>query len=197
MSEQIPSAGFGTVSLAAWRILERREFFRTVNFEHTKTLGEWEDVKDKELKFHAVWLGRLDKFASGKIDGRNLFPSNVERHVLFHLFNRLEESGGVKVVCNVSSTERQLTVRSPLLRLFLAQLRVLHHGESVALGSEDTYTLCGDGLADNLGAGRGITRYATANEDGVGNTDKAVVDAVGVDVLDIVLAEIGEDGAGG
>lgn len=197
LSEQIPAAGFGAVGLAPGRILERGEFFGTVDFEYTETLGEWEDVKDEKLKFHAVGLRRLDKLASGKVDGGDLLSSNVERHMLFHFFNRLEEGGGIKVVCNVGSTESQLTVRSPLLGLFLAQLRVLHHGKSVTLGREDTHTLCGDGLAHNLGTGRGIARQAAANEDGVGNTDEAVVDAVGVDVLDIVLAEIGEDRAGG
>lgn len=158
LSEQIPSAGFWAVGLAPGGILERGEFFGTVDFEYTKTLGEWEDVKDEKLEFHAVGLGRLDEFASGKIDGGNLLSRNVERHVLLHLFHRLEEGGGIKVVCNVGSTESELTVCSPLLGLFLAELRVLHHGKGVTLGSEDTYALCGDGLAHNLGTGRGVAR---------------------------------------
>lgn len=80
---------------------------------------------------------------------------------------------------------------------FGGDLRVLDDAEFAALESDDSDRLGGIRLLDDLGSTVGFTSDAVAEEDGVGDADEAVVDAVGVEVVDAAGCEVGEDGGGG
>ena len=71
---------------------------------------------------------------------------------------------------------------------------VLDHAGLVVLQEDEADGFLGVALADHFGGDGDVLRGGEAEEGGVRDFDEAVVDAVGVDVLDAALAHVGADG---
>ncbi len=154
-------------------------------------LREREDVEHEHLEFHSI---RLSLRAVIRRDARDLLPRDVERHRILHLARALEEGCGVEVVGDVCCAERERArLGVDLLRLLGRDFGVLHDAVLAFLARDDADTLGWVCLWDDLGAAFGLLGDAVADKDGVSDFDEAVVDAIGVDILDVACAEVVDD----
>ena len=108
------------------------------------------------------------------------------RHRRLHLLRPFQEIKRIHMVRNIPRPKRQRTRLIPLLRLFARDLAILHYRILPLPTRDDTDGFSGDLLRDGLGRTFGGTLEGGTEEDGVGDFDEAVVDAVGVDEGDAV-----------
>lgn len=187
-------AGVGVILASAGGVLEGRELILTLDLEAGKLVErqQREHVKDELLKLDAVGLLRLHSLTALEVGGGDLLAGDVVGELVSPLRDGVEEAEGVVVVDDVGSAESQNVglLRVGLLSGGLVNLGVLDNVGLAVLGENQADGLGGIALADDLGSNVDVERSGEADEDGVGDLDKAVVDAVGVDMLDSTLAHV-------
>ncbi|KAI6761286.1 hypothetical protein HG531_001839 [Fusarium graminearum] len=194
LGHDIGLAGVGIVLTGARGILERRELIFTLDLKRSKLLEgqEGEDVKDELLELDAVGLLGLDGLAALEIGRGDLLAGDVVGKLMSPLGDGVEEAERVVVVDNVGSTESEeiRLLGVGLLGSGLVDLGVLNDIGLAVLGENQTDGLGSVALAHDLGSNVDIKGGREANEDRVGDLDEAVVNAVGVDVLDATLSHV-------
>lgn len=193
LRQQVRAARLGVVAPGSRRVLQRAELFLPIDLQDRHVMRKGEHVEHEQLEFHPIGLGRLDSLSSSNIDVRDLFPRNVEGHLLLELGDAVEELDSVKVVCDVPGAERQLTTLVLPMRLFVRDLRILDDAEASSLACDDTDGFGRCGLWDDFGCAVGVFVDCGTEEDGVCDADEAVVNAISVDVGDISGGKVGED----
>lgn len=194
MVHDVSLAGLGVVLAGAAGVLERRKLIGTVNLHAGKLVKskKREAVKDKLLELDAVWLGRLDQLSRLKVGGRNLLAGDVVGQLVSPQRDALQEAEGVVVVDNVGGAvlEELGVAGVASLSSLLVNLGVLHNVRLAVLGEDQADRLGSITLSYDLGGNVDVEGCREADEDGVGDLDKAVVNAVSVDVLYTALAHV-------
>ncbi|KAI6769872.1 hypothetical protein HG530_004501 [Fusarium avenaceum] len=197
LGHDIGLASLRVVLTSARGVLEGRELVLTLNLERGELVQgqEGEDIKDELFELDAVGLLRLDGLAALEVSRGDLLAGNMVRQLASPLGNRVEETERVVVVDNVGSTESKeiglLGVK--LLSGGLVNLRVLNDVRLAVLGENQTDRLGSIALTDDLGGNVDVKGSRETDEDGISNLDKAVVNTVGVNVLDTALSHILND----
>lgn len=101
------------------------------------------------------------------------------------------------MVGDIGGAEDEVAIRLPGFRQLERDLRVFDDAKLAALERDDADCFGGFRLLDDFGAAVRTCSDAVAEEDGVGDANEAVVDAVGVEVGDVTGGEVGKDGCGG
>lgn len=194
LGHDVRTAGIRVVLTSAPGVLQRRELVVTVHLEGSKLLqrGHGEHVKDELLQLDAVRLLGLDKVTSLGIDTGNLLVRHVVGQLVSPVLDRLEEPEGVVVIDDVGGTVLEDVGLLGVLGLgsLLVNLRVLDHIGLAVLQQDQADGLSGIALAHHLGSDVDVLGGSKANEDWVGDLDKAVVHSVEVDVLDATAAHV-------
>ena len=94
------------------------------------------------------------------------------------------------MVCDISSPEAQLALCISTLGVYLRNLGVLDDSICTITYSYHTNGFSWIGLANDLGRAFSILGDAVPDEGGISYADKAVVNTVGVEILDLVRREI-------
>ena len=186
LREQIATTRLGIVRARAWRVLQRGELLHACDLQHREALRVREHVEHEQLELHPVRLGRLGRRAVREGYVRDLLARDVEREVFLVGRHAPKESGRVEVVGDVARAEEQLA-RRRVARLGLRgrDLGILHHVVLAVTLRDDADRLGRVRFGNHFGGAVGSLADPVANEDGIGDADETVVDAIGVHVEDL------------
>ncbi|KAH6609319.1 hypothetical protein Trco_002665 [Trichoderma cornu-damae] len=197
LGHDVGLAGLGIVLAGAAGILEGRKLVAAVHLHAGKLVEgkQGEAVKDELLELDAVGLGGLDELPGLEIGGGDLLAGDVVGQLVRPPGDALQEAERVVVVDDVGRAELEQMGMAGVASLgsLLVDLGVLDNVGLAVLAENQADRLGGVALPHNLGGNVDVEGGREADEDGVGNLDQAVVDAVGVDVLDAALAHVVQD----
>lgn len=190
----VPLACVRVVLAGVLGVLERRELVLALDFDAGELLqgDHGEDIEDELLELDAVGLLRLDGLASLDVDAGDLLAGHVVRQLVRPRLDRLEEAEGVVVVDDVGSAELEHVGLLGVfgLRGLLVDLGVLHDVGLAVLQEDQADGLSRVALAHDLGGDINVLGCGKADEHGIGDPHQAVVNAIGVDVLNAALAHV-------
>src|SRR5260221_8158294 len=98
------------------------------------------------------------------------------------------------MVCDIGSTEAQLALSIPTFGICLRYFGVFHDSVFTATHSYHTDGLDRISLTNNLGRTFGILGDTVPDESWVSYTNETVVNAVSMEVLDLVSGEVVQNG---
>lgn len=196
LEQDVLAAGVRVILAGALCVLEGRELVLALHLHAGELVHgqEGEAVEHELLELDAVGLLGLDLLAL-VVDAGNLLLRNVVGKLVCPVGDALEETEAVVVVDNVGGAELEQAAVLGVLCLgeLLVDLAVFDNGGLAVLLHDETDALGGVALADHLGGDLDILLRAKADEGRVGDTDKAVVHAVSVNVLDTALLHVLHD----
>jgi len=118
----------------------------------------------------------------------------VERHVVLEFRNPVQERGGIEMIGNIGHAERKLPTGVSSCGRLGGDFRVFHNGVFFPFQGDHTDWFGGLDLAHGLRGAIDLSGDAETDEDRVCNSHETIVHAVRMDVEDIALSEISENG---